>query len=74
MKTNVLYNGNFGGTPGNSDSELGVEKNICDEDAEKGNPEFARISKIQTKHLTRLQTQPSDAAEVIHLGEKKISQ
>ena len=43
---------------------------IGDEDAENENPEFARFPKIQT----RSQTKPGNAAEEIHLLEKKIYQ
>ena len=62
----------FGRIRGNSSSKFRVGKKIGDEDAENGNPEFARISKIQTKHLTRMQTQPSNAAEENHQVDKKI--
>ena len=47
---------------------------IGDEDVENDNPEFARFPKNQTKRLTRFQNKPGNAAEEIHLSEKKISQ
>ena len=72
VKKKVLESGNFGGTLGNSDYEFRVGKKIGDKDTEKKNPEFASISKIQTQRLTRLQTQPSNAAEEIYLVEQKI--
>ena len=42
---------------------------IGDEDVENDNPEFARFPKNQT-----IQNKPGNAAEEIHLSEKKISQ
>ena len=76
VKKKVMHNGNFGGFLGNSESKFRVGMKIGDEDAENENPEFAsaRIPKIQTKRLTRLQTKPSNAAEEIYQVDKKISE